>query len=194
MSKSYTQDGIAASTQIGKDGTRIASNGARSETRTPDNAGLARHAGLDAVNADEFVTRSQLDQGVLTSAWGPVNMQDPVEVFLDHVGDLNPQFAQSALTYFVFQGDVPAQGLVIKVRKVDAGDPDENVTCRVYLNRSGAPSYTASAAFSGDSTLRFAADVAISADDIVSISLQPDNPIPNNVVASFTARTNRATI
>lgn len=194
MSKSYTQNGIAASTQIGKGGTRIASAGGRSETRTPDNAGLARHAGLDALNADEFVTRQQLERGVITSWFGVVNTQDPVESFLNHANDQNPVFSQNGSAFFLFPGDVAAQDLVVKVRKVNPGDPNAQVTLRVYLNRAGAPSVTLVSAFAGDTTLRFPIDLAISADDIVSISLQTDQPIGDNVLAEFTAVTNRASI
>jgi hypothetical protein len=194
MSKSYTQDGIAASTQIGKDGTRIASNGTRSETRTPDNAGLARHAGLDAVNADEFVTRSQLDQGVITSWFGLINLQDPVESFLTPTNDFNPIFAPTPPAYFLFPGDVSAGDLIVKCRKINPLDPDATVTCRVYLNRSPTPVATLVDSFSGDSTVRFAIDAAISANDIVFISLEPDQPLGDNGVVDFTAVTNRATI
>lgn len=192
--KEFTQDGIAASTQIGKGGTRIASTGVRSETRNPANTGLARHAGLDAISADEFVTRQQLERSTLPNWYGVVNTQDPVESFLGHTNDGNPVFSQGALTFFLFPGDVAAQDLIVKVRKVSPGDPNAQVTCRVYLNRAGSPSTTLVQSFAGDNTLRFPIDLAISANDLVSISLQTDQPIGDNVLAEFTAVTNRASI
>jgi len=63
MSKQLKQTGIASSTQIGKGGTRLASDGIVSQTRTPDNSALARHQGAPGVGPDDFATLSQVSSG-----------------------------------------------------------------------------------------------------------------------------------
>jgi len=196
MPREFRQDAVASSTQIGPGGTRIASAGGRSETRNASDAALARHGGANATANSDFVTLSQLNARTATFDWtGSVNTQDPVQTFLNHPNNVGLGFTvQDANTLFQLGGGVAANNLIFKVRKANAADPNQTITCRVFLERSGVAAYTQSIAFAGDNTLRFVCTAAIPNNNLFAVSFQPSGPIPNNILVSLTALVTRANI
>ena len=196
MSKSFGTDGIAASTQIGKGGTRIASSGGVSQSRTADGSSLARHQGADPVSNDDFATlRALRARRPIWPWWGNVALStlDPVEIFLAEDNDVsNPVVVQDARTLFLCSADVDGGGFVAKIRKSNSADPDADITFRLYIE--GVLAYTETQTFSGDDVLRFLFPDAIFGGQKFAVSFQSSQPLPNDAIVTFTMAINPNTI
>lgn len=194
--KNFTTEGIAASTQLGKGGTRIASDGTVTQTRTPNDSALARHQGADPQTDDDFVTRRALNsRRPIWPWWGNVALSilDPVEIFLTHDNDVsNPVFVQDARTFFLAAADVDGEGFIAKIRKSDPSDPDAEITFRLYIE--GSLAYTEAQTFSGDDVLRFSFPDVLGAGQKFAVSFQSSEPLPNDAIVALTMAINPNTI
>jgi len=180
MTKAFKQGAVAPSTQIGKGGTRIASDGVVSQTRSASGSVLARHQGADAVSADDFITRRQLQALPAQLAFFKVlSLQDQPQqyAFLTHddssaqtilAGPTDPQVA------FMCPGDVINGQMVIKMRRfADGSDGGDNIECNVWVSPLGSPfslAYTDARSFSADGDLlAWTPDFSLSAGDMFAI-------------------------